>query len=123
MSPEQLGGRDVDSRSDIHALGVMAYEMLAGHPPFTGASLTAVVHNVMLEEPRPIAEHRRSVPRHVDVAIAKALEKLPADRWQTATEFADALRSASAFSVSPAFSSTRNLLPWMLAATLAVALG
>ena len=82
-------------------LGVMAYEMLAGQPPFTGASLTAVVHKVMLEEPRPIAEHRRSVPRHVDAAIAKALEKLPADRWQTATEFAEALSSSSAPAVRP----------------------
>src|SRR5262245_5487718 len=123
MSPEQLGGRDVDSRSDIHALGVMAYEMLAGEPPFTGATLTAVAHKVMLEEPRPIAEHRRSVPRHVDAAIAKALEKLPADRWQMATEFADALRRSSAPGVEPAFSWTRILLPWMLAATLALALG
>src|SRR5262245_47553441 len=124
MSPEQLGGKDVDSRSDIHALGVMAYEMLAGEPPFTGATLTAVLHKVMLEEPRPIAEHRRSVPPHVDVAVAKALEKLPADRWQTATQFAEALRSPSAqSSVKPAFSSAGILLPWILAATLALALG
>jgi hypothetical protein len=123
MSPEQLGGKDVDPRSDIHALGVMAYEMLAGEPPYTGPTVTAVAHKVLLEEPRPIADHRRSVPRHVDAAIAKALEKLPADRWQTATEFAEALRSASADSVVPAFSTTRILLPWILAATLAVALG
>src|SRR6476469_5976409 len=79
MSPEQLGGKDVDPRIDSHALGVMAYEMLAGQPPFMAATITAVVHKVMLEEARPIGEHRRSVPPHVEVAIAKALEKLPAD--------------------------------------------
>jgi Tol biopolymer transport system component/tRNA A-37 threonylcarbamoyl transferase component Bud32 len=123
MSPEQLGGKDVDPRSDIHALGVMAYEMLAGQPPFMAATITAVVHKVMLEEARPIGEHRRSVPPHVEVAIAKALEKLPADRWQTATEFADALTDPSPIGVRPPFSSMRIVLPWMVAATLALALG
>src|SRR5262249_18546836 len=105
-----------------HALGVLAYEMLAGAPPFAGASVTTVLRKVVVEEPRPLAEHRRSVPPHVDAAIAKALEKLPADRWQTVAEFADALTDAAARGGKGA--RARNLvIPWALAAMLALALG
>src|SRR5262245_39241799 len=122
MSPEQAAGKEVDRRSDIHALGVLAYEMLAGEPPFAGPSITTVLRRVVVEEARPLAEHRRSVPPHVDATIAKALEKLPADRWQTAAEFADALTGAAAHSGKGA--RTRSLVvPWALAALLALALG
>ena len=63
--------------------------MLAGQPPFTGPTATAILGKVVGENARPIVEHRRSVPPHVSDAIAKALEKLPADRWQSASEFVD----------------------------------
>jgi Tol biopolymer transport system component/tRNA A-37 threonylcarbamoyl transferase component Bud32 len=121
MSPEQAAGNEVDSRSDVHALGVMLYEMIAGQPPFMAATITAVLHKVMVEEPRPLIEHRRSVPPHVDVAIAKALEKLPADRWQSTAEFAEALTQAASQS-SRAASSKRTAVPWLVAAGLATAL-
>jgi Tol biopolymer transport system component/tRNA A-37 threonylcarbamoyl transferase component Bud32 len=123
MSPEQVTGQDVDHRSDIYALGAMAYEMLAGQPPFTGGSVQTILNKVISEAPRPVGEHRKSVPPYVGAAIAKALEKLPADRWQTATEFADALAGKGAAGSGRTIPSVRVAIPWALAATLALALG
>ena len=122
MSPEQVAGQEIDTRSDVHGLGVLAYEMLAGQPPFTGATATAVLGKVMTESPRPPVEHRRSVPAHVNDAIVKALEKLPADRWQTAEEFAEAL-TTPLLTQRTGSRWTRVVLPWMLAAALALVLG
>jgi serine/threonine-protein kinase len=124
MSPEQVAGQDVDARSDIHGLGVLAYEMLAGQPPFMGPTATAILGKVMTENPRPIIEHRRSVPSNVNDAIAKALEKLPADRWQSTSAFVDALTSANAFaSRGTRAMPGRVLIPWLLAVAMALALG
>ncbi|HET6798852.1 MAG TPA: protein kinase [Gemmatimonadales bacterium] len=92
MSPEQASGEhNVDPRTDIYALGVVLYEMLAGQPPFTGRTAQAIITQVMADEPRPLGLKRKSVPPHIDAAVARALEKLPADRWQTAAQFAEAL--------------------------------
>jgi serine/threonine-protein kinase len=100
MSPEQaMGERDITPRADVYALGAMTYEMLAGDPPFTGSSSQAIVARVLTEEPRPIIAHRKTVPRHVEAAVLTALQKLPADRFASAGEFAAAL-------VNPAFSSS-----------------
>src|SRR4030095_3249366 len=124
MSPEQVAGQGVDARSDIHGLGVLAYEMLAGQPPLTGPTATASLGKVMTESPRPGLEHRRAVPAHVNDAIAKALEKLPADRWQTASEFVAALNDEHATVTRAARPlSGRVLAPWLLAGALALALG
>jgi len=94
MSPEQAAGEAVDARTDVYALGAVLYEMLAGEPPFTGPNARAIVAQVMNEEPRPLAQRRRTVPDQVEAAVARALEKLAADRWQTAAQFAEALTSA-----------------------------
>jgi eukaryotic-like serine/threonine-protein kinase len=95
MSPEQaLGERVIDARSDIYALGAVTYEMLAGEAPFTGPNVQAVVARLISEEPRPLALQRKSVPEHVEAAVLQALEKLPADRFASATEFAAALSHA-----------------------------
>jgi serine/threonine-protein kinase len=92
MSPEQaMGERVIDARADIYALGAVTYEMLTGEPPFTGASVQAVVARLISEDPRPLAVQRRSIPEHVDAAVMRALEKLPADRFASAAEFAAAL--------------------------------
>jgi serine/threonine-protein kinase len=92
MSPEQaMGEREITARSDIYALGVVAYEMLTGDPPFTGSTTQSVVARVLTEEPRPIGPQRKSVPEEVEAAVLTALEKLPADRFGSAAEFAAAL--------------------------------
>src|SRR5688572_26637793 len=92
MSPEQaMGEREITARSDIYALGVVAYEMLTGDPPFTGSTTQSIVARVLTEEPRPIGPQRKSVPEEVEAAVLTALEKLPADRFGSAAEYAAAL--------------------------------
>ena len=93
MSPEQaMGEREITARSDVYALGAVLYEMLTGEPPFTGATAQAVVARVLTESPRPLATQRHTIPRNLEAAVLTALEKLPADRFATAAEFADALK-------------------------------
>ncbi|MDH4348743.1 MAG: serine/threonine protein kinase, partial [Gemmatimonadota bacterium] len=92
MSPEQaMGEREITARSDIYALGCVVYEMLAGEPPFTGPTAQAIVAKMMTDEPRPLSLQRHTVPTHLAAAVRRALEKLPADRFQSAAEFAEAL--------------------------------
>ena len=92
MSPEQaMGEREITARSDVYALGAMLYEMLTGDPPFTGSTAQAIVARVLTEAPRPMLPQRHTIPPHVEAAVVTALEKLPADRFASAAEFADAL--------------------------------
>ena len=92
MAPEQaMGERTIDARADVYALGAVTYEMLAGEPPFTGATAQAIVARVITEQPRSLTAQRRSIPSAVDQAVRTALQKLPADRFQSAGEFATAL--------------------------------
>ncbi len=133
MAPEQaMGERVVDGRADIYALGAVLYEMLVGEAPFTGPSVQAIVARVMTESPRPVTGQRRSVPEHVNAAVLRALEKLPADRFHSAAEFSNALvnpafttRAAESTSSSKRPSSktifNRPLIPWGIAAVAALA--
>jgi serine/threonine-protein kinase len=92
MSPEQaMGEREITPRSDVYALGVVLYEMLTGDPPFTGSTAQAVVARVLTEAPRPILPQRHTIPPEIEAAVLTALEKLPADRFGSAAEFAEAL--------------------------------
>ena len=92
MSPEQaMGEREITARSDIYALGCVLYEMLTGEPPFEGATAQAIVARVLTESPRPLRAQRKSIPPQVEAAVLTALEKLPADRFENARAFAEAL--------------------------------
>ena len=96
MSPEQAtGDRDVDPRSDVYALGCVLYEMLAGQPPFSASTAQAVLVKILTSDAPSITSERRTVPPHVGHALARALEKLPADRFTSAAEFASALADPS----------------------------
>ncbi|HWG32896.1 MAG TPA: protein kinase, partial [Gemmatimonadaceae bacterium] len=94
MSPEQaMGERNVDARTDMYALGAVTYEMLVGEPPFTGPTTQAIIARVITEEPRGLVAQRRSIPEPVEAAVLTALEKLPADRFGSAAEFARDLQA------------------------------
>jgi eukaryotic-like serine/threonine-protein kinase len=95
MSPEQaMGEREITARSDVYTLGCVTYEMLAGDPPFTGSTAQAIIAKVMTEKPASLQKQRERVPDEVEDAVFIALEKLPADRFATAAEFAEALHAA-----------------------------
>ncbi len=92
MSPEQAtADKEITGRSDIYSLASVLYEMLAGNPPHTGSSAQQIIVKIIADVPRPVTELRKSVPPNVAAAIAVALEKLPADRFESAKTFADAL--------------------------------
>jgi serine/threonine-protein kinase len=96
MSPEQaMGERSLDARTDVYALGCVLYEMLTGEPPFTGPTAQAIVGRVMTDTARPLRAQRHTIPAHVDAAVARALEKLPADRFASAADFSAALVDTS----------------------------
>jgi Tol biopolymer transport system component len=92
MSPEQATGDvGVGPPADIYSLGAVLYEMLVGEPPYTGSTAQAILGKIITGKPDPVAAHRSSVPAHVEAVIRRALEKVPADRFRTAKELADAL--------------------------------
>jgi eukaryotic-like serine/threonine-protein kinase len=96
MSPEQATAeKEISARSDVYSLASVLYEMLAGQPPHTGASAQQIIMKIITETPAPVTQFRRSVPSHVVAALAQALEKLPADRFESARAFAAALADAA----------------------------
>ena len=92
MSPEQATAeKEISGRSDIYSLASVLYEMLAGNPPHVGASAQQIIMKIIAEPVEAVTKFRKSVPANVAAATAKALEKLPADRFDSAKAFGDAL--------------------------------
>ena len=92
MSPEQATAeKEITGRSDIYSLGSVLYEMLTGNPPHVGATAQQIIMKIIAEPVQPVTAYRRSVPANVAAAVARAVEKLPADRFASAAEFAKAL--------------------------------
>jgi serine/threonine protein kinase len=97
MSPEQSAGdRHLDARTDVYSLGTVLYEMLAGEPPFTGATAQTVIAKRLSHEVPRVRHVRPSVSEHVDQAITRALAPVAADRFTSAGEFARALHPTAA---------------------------
>jgi tRNA A-37 threonylcarbamoyl transferase component Bud32 len=132
MSPEQaMGEKSVDKRSDVYALGAVLYEMLTGEPPFSGATVQAIVAKVLTERPGKPSAVRDTIPPHVEATVLTALAKLPADRFATAAQFAEALARPEATAsyatmttggVPAARASRAKILPWAIAAVSLAAL-
>jgi tetratricopeptide (TPR) repeat protein/tRNA A-37 threonylcarbamoyl transferase component Bud32 len=96
MAPEQAAADPhIDQRADIYAIGVVAYELLTGRPPFTGNTPQQVLSAHVTETPDPVTKHRQTVPPQLEQLVMRCLEKKPADRWQSAEELLPALEAVS----------------------------
>src|SRR5467141_1345330 len=96
MSPEQIRGKPLDARSDIYALGIVAFEMFTGKLPFQGRNAQEMMIARLRSQPVPIRQLRSDVPDSVENALNKALQTNPDDRFATAIEFASALTGSAA---------------------------
>jgi serine/threonine-protein kinase len=94
LSPEQARGESVDARSDVYSTGCLLYELLTGHPPFTGDSPVAIAYQHVRENPQVPSSVNRAVPPAVDSIVMKALAKNPLNRYQTAAEMRGDLQRA-----------------------------
>jgi len=106
MSPEQATAeKEITARSDVYSLASVLYEMLTGNPPHVGVSAQQIIMKIITEPVAPVTAMRRSVPPNVAAAVARALEKLPADRFDSAKAFSDALANraftSAAIAVAP----------------------
>ena len=122
MSPEQATAeKEITARSDVYSLASVLYEMLTGSPPHVGSSAQQIIMKIVTEEAQPVTKLRKAVPPNVAAAVSKALEKLPADRFESAHAFMEALNdrgftTAMAGVVVPGSPSAARWRPLALAA-------
>jgi Tol biopolymer transport system component/tRNA A-37 threonylcarbamoyl transferase component Bud32 len=101
MSPEQATAeKEITGRSDVYSLASVLYEMLTGNPPHTGATAQQIIMKIIVEPVDAVTKFRKAVPPNVAAAVGKALEKLPADRFESAKAFAEALMNRTWTSAS-----------------------
>ncbi len=114
MSPEQARGLEVDERSDIFSLGVVIYEMIAGHAPFTGATTSDVIVSILEKEPPPLRSSAPEIPEELELIVASALRKDREERYQTIKDLQTDLKNLKLepASVEAAKSSASNIFPW-----------
>src|SRR5438552_971125 len=93
MSPEQAYGTPIDKRTDIWSLGVVLYEMVAGHAPFTGETAKEAMHSILEKEPPPLGNYIKRVPAELQQIVSKALRKDRRERYQSAGELLQALKN------------------------------
>lgn len=91
MSPEQIRGKRVDGSSDQFSLGVVAYELITGQKPFVGEDIKAIGWQIISDDPTPPSEIRQDIPAHWDEILLRAMEKQQEDRFDSLSEFAEAL--------------------------------
>ena len=127
MSPEQaVADPHVDHRSDFYSVGAMAYEMLTGQPPFTGATPQQVLAAHVTATPEPVRKHRAAIPAALEATVMRCLEKRPADRFQSAADLLAALEpfATPSTEMTPAEVkplATRSARPkWAIAAAAAI---
>ena len=122
MSPEQATAeKEITARSDVYSLGSVLYEMLTGSPPHVGSSAQQIIMKIVTEEAALVTAVRKAVPANVASAVAKAIEKLPADRFETAAAFAEALVNP-AFTTARVYADQRSTRPRVQPSTLTYAL-
>src|SRR5688500_12649968 len=126
MAPEQLEGRQADTRTDIFALGLVLYEMVTGKRAFSGATQASLIGAVLRDVPPPVSRVLPLAPRSLDRLVATCLAKEPEERWQTARDVALQLegirQERSAAEPAPPVPARRRraaILPWAVAAASA----
>jgi serine/threonine protein kinase len=125
MSPEQLEGRDVDSRTDIFAFGSVLYEMATGQKAFSGKSQASLMSAILKDEPQSISQVQPLVPQGLDRVVKTCLAKDPDERWQNAHDLMKELTwitESSTQTIAPTLArpTKRRFFPWMVAAVLLV---
>jgi eukaryotic-like serine/threonine-protein kinase len=125
MSPEQASGGQVDARSDLYSLGCVMYELLAGDPPYTGASIHAIIAKRFTEPVPAVQRLRPSVPPAVATAVERALALAPAERFPSVAAFSSALEPSSGtiFPAARQWVRPRSRAPLLAAVAVAAALG
>ena len=96
MSPEQAEGKAVDPRSDVFSMGVMLYEMAIGERPFKGDTQVSILSSIIKDTPAPVTDRRHELPRDLDRIVKRSLAKDPEDRYQTAKDLRNDLRTLKA---------------------------